>query len=80
MGKAQLHAGMNRILDDGGRMIKRSTVVTFGGPQWSTIKAALQDWENKGYLRVIKDPEFAGDHEDCVEMIARIPLLKVSLP
>jgi hypothetical protein len=69
MGKALLHAGINRILDDGGRVIKKSDLVEFGGTNWSIIKAALGEWQTKGYLRVLKDPEFAHDDDDCVEML-----------
>ena len=69
MGKSSLRAGINRLLDDGVKVITKSTLVVYGGP---TTKAALQDWERKGYLRIIKDLELAEDHEDCVEMLAYI--------
>jgi hypothetical protein len=69
MGKGLLHAAINRLLDDGARHIRRSDIVVFGGSNWSKIKAALTEWEGKGYLRIIKDPEFARDEEVCLEML-----------
>ena len=52
--------------------IPRKTLRVYGENDWPEIKAALREWEGKGYLRVLKDPEDAADEEICVEMLSYI--------
>ena len=72
MGTSLLKAAINRQLDDGAKSITRALLVAAGGGDWTKIKTALAEWEGKGYLRILKDPEFAKDEDVCIEMLKYI--------
>lgn len=59
----------NMVLSNRVSGISRSTIRGYGRDDWPTIKKALSEWEKKGYLKILKDPEFARDDEVCVEFL-----------
>jgi hypothetical protein len=70
MGKVALKSGLNSILDDTAeREITRLTIRAYGGDDWNVINAALADWQSKGFVKILKLPEFAKDGEECVELL-----------
>ncbi len=64
-----LKAGINRTLDDTRRKeITRATVEGYGEGKWNEIMAALYEWENKGYLAILRDPREVQSNDVCVLM------------
>jgi hypothetical protein len=59
----------NMLLSNGVSEITRFPIKVYGREDWTTIKQALSEWERKGYLQKLKDPELAEDHEICVRFL-----------
>jgi len=69
MARIALKNGINAILDDYCKRISRQTIRVYGDANWPSIRAMLGEWESKGYLRILRDPETANDADICVEML-----------
>ncbi|PYJ81636.1 MAG: hypothetical protein DME22_20710 [Verrucomicrobia bacterium] len=68
-----LRNSINRFLDDEKcLLLKAGFVQDCGLNDWQTIRAALKEWESKGYLRILKDPYETARDEICVEMLSYI--------
>lgn len=70
--KRKLKAVINRILDDGGKMIPRSDIEMYGEGDWTAIMSAIKEWESRGLLKIRKDPQTAADQDICLEMLKYI--------
>lgn len=44
-------------------------VATGGEFDWPEIRRKLTEWEEKGFLKIIKDPEICDKDEFCIEML-----------
>lgn len=73
-----LKSSLNRMIDDGPGCplaISEQTLRTCcgagqsWGATWSETKRLLAEWEAKGYLRVLCDPETASPKDACVELL-----------
>ena len=81
MSKGLLKASLNRIIDDGGDnigsplRISEETLRTYcgagasWGESWDEVKRLLAQWEAKGFLRVLCDPESASPKAICIELL-----------
>ena len=68
-----LGGGIDRTLDDTGKTeISKKTLEGYGGPDWSIINQALAEWETRGILKIIKDPEQARSEEIVIKMLCYI--------
>ena len=67
-----LKNGLNGCLDNMFREIPRKTIRVYGEDNWPQVNALLKEWEDKGYLKILRNPETALDDEVCVEMLAYI--------
>lgn len=73
MSKIGLKNGINRGLDEGSTTrFKRASIRAYGENDWKVIKESLLEWEEKGYLKILTDPEQAEDSDDCIEMLGFI--------
>lgn len=76
MGKMALKSGFNSILDDTAeRQITRLTIRAYGGDDWRIINAALAEWQSKGFVKILQQPEFAQDVDVCIEILNYIDQL-----
>lgn len=67
---AALKGNLNlKILSNRIALVQRSSIRIAGRANWPAIKQALSEWQKKGYLKILKDPEFALDDEVCVEFL-----------
>ena len=57
------------VLSNAVNKVSRFSIRTYGRDDWPVIKRALEEWQGKGYLKILKDPEFANDDEVCVEFL-----------
>ena len=81
MRKGLLKASLNRIIDDAGDdigsplRISEETLRTYcgagtgWGKSWNEVKRLLAQWEAKGFLRVLCDPESASPKDICLELL-----------
>jgi hypothetical protein len=66
-----LKAGINRTLDDTREAgITAETLLGFSGGDWKMVKCALKEWESRGLLQVLSDPEQCASDEICVKMLS----------
>ena len=70
--KSLLKAVINRILDDGAKMIVQSDIEMCGKGDWPTIMSAIKEWESRGLLKILKNPEKARNTDICLEMLKYI--------
>ena len=72
MCKKILRAGINRSLDDGAKLMSRKTLWVYAKNNWPVIMNSIKEWEERGILKVLKDPRTANDDDDCLEMLKYI--------
>lgn len=70
--KEILKASINRILDDGRKMILRSDLWVYGESNLPVIMSSLKEWESRGLLKILTNPEKARDDAICIEMLKYI--------
>jgi len=70
--KRQLKSGINDYLDDRVKRIRRSGLATSGNGNWPAIMSALKEWESRGLLKILTNPEKARDDAICIEMLQYI--------
>jgi len=64
------------LLDEGGHdfvgsgygYVPRWAYRIYGRSEWIQIREWLLDWEKRGFLKIIKDPEIAEDDDYCTKM------------
>ncbi len=67
--KEELKRTINRSLDDTrNRFVRRGVLAGGGARNWPEIKRCLAEWEARGLLVLLRDPETASSGEVCVEM------------
>ena len=64
-----LKNGIKSLLSNRVCEITRGVIFTYGGKDWEAIIPCLKEWENKGYLKIIRDPLTSEDNQICVEML-----------
>ena len=60
---------LGHVLSDAADEVTRHTIRTYGRDDWPVIKRALEEWQGKGYLKILKNPESANDDEVCVKFL-----------
>lgn len=75
MNPLELKNGLNRYFLDGenGRFTK-SLLGALGQNDWAAIYRELKKWEDRGLLKILKNPGLAGPDEACIEMVNLIDL------
>ncbi len=74
MSKGLLKASLNRMIDDGPGCplpVSEETLRTYcgAGQSWSETKRLLGEWQAKGFLRLLRDPETASPKDICLELL-----------
>lgn len=64
-----LKAGINRILEGGVQKIKAVHITTYSHGDIEVIDNSLKEWQERGYLRILKPYQDCSPEEHCVEMI-----------
>ncbi len=64
--KSAINSG---ILDGGATLVTRESIRLYGKNDWKSINKALADWESRGILKILKNPETANDDDICIEML-----------
>jgi hypothetical protein len=75
MSKLSLKNGINAFLDNlSGPEISRNLIKVYGDDNWPEINAALAEWEQRGFLKILVPPETAGEDVKCVRMLKYIEI------
>lgn len=72
MCKEILTSGINRILDDGRKILLRSDLLFYGKGNLSVVLSSIKVWESRGLLKILKSPETAAEEDACIEMLKYI--------
>lgn len=67
--KNVLRAGLNRMLEDGYKQIRAKHLYTYSKHDEETILSALDDWEKKNMLRILKPYKECLPDEYCIELL-----------
>ena len=59
---------VNNFVGEGYGYVPRWAYRVYGKGEWEVIREWLADWEKRGFLEVIKDPEHADDDDYCTKM------------
>ena len=70
--KWSLRSWLNRMMEDGTKVIEADKIGVFAHHDNKTITASLSDWEERGLIRIIKHYEECSPEDDCIEMIGFI--------
>ena len=68
MNKKFLSSHLNNFVGSGYAYVWGWALRSYGNSEWDAIREALSEWESKGFLKVLKDPEQCADNEICLEM------------
>jgi len=68
MNKQFLTRNINDFVGSGYGFIPRWAFRVYGESEWTTIRELLADWEERGFLQILKDPETADDNDYCTKM------------
>ena len=68
MNKELLMRSVNDFVGSGYGYVPRWAYRVYGESEWALLREYLADWEKRGFLEVIKDPENAEDDEYCTKM------------
>lgn len=58
--------------DEKVQLLSSEPIQGYGLYDRETIEAALNEWESKGYLTIITNPDCAAPNEICVKMLSYI--------
>ncbi len=72
MNRKTFKDSLNGCLDNMFREIPRKAIRVYGENGWPQINALLKEWQDKGYLKILRNPEIASDDDICVQMLAYI--------
>jgi hypothetical protein len=72
MNKLYLQKNLNDFVGEGYAYVPAWAPIIYGevdvAGHWALVHAALTEWEAKGFLKVLKDPEHCTADELCIEM------------
>lgn len=65
--------GLNNIYAERVKYVEKFTIITYLEPDIMIARSVLEEWENQGYIRIIKSIELCEPMEDCIELLSMIP-------
>lgn len=68
MNKELLMRHINNFVGSGYGYVPRWAYRVYGESEWEKIRALIKDWESRGFLEILCDPEMASDDEYCTKM------------
>jgi len=68
MNKTLLRNHLNNFVGEGCGFIPRWAARLYGESDWASIRAAFEDWQQKGFLTVLNDPESCEDNTIIAKM------------
>jgi hypothetical protein len=70
MNTLALKNGLNRyFLDGDSGLFTKEVIGTLAGNDWSAITVQLEEWQRRGLLRIVKQPDEAKKDDICIEML-----------
>ena len=66
--KSYLMRRVNDFVGSGYGYVPRWAYRVYGRSEWEQIRDLLKDWESRGFLEILKDPETASDDDYCTKM------------
>ncbi|MEM1158052.1 MAG: hypothetical protein AAGH72_07335 [Verrucomicrobiota bacterium] len=63
-----LRRSINDFVGEGYGYIPRWALRVYGKEDWDEIRNLLKEWQESGFLEVLKDPEHCGDDAYCLKM------------
>jgi len=66
--RLELKAGIHRYIEDVSRQIPLKFLKSFSNHDLETMFGSVREWESKGFLRIIRDPETSDDNDICIEL------------
>jgi len=75
MGLLALKNGLNDYFIDGENgLFTKSVLGSLGDNDWPAIIKQLEEWQRRGLLKILKNPEQATNDEFCIEMLDLIDM------
>lgn len=72
--KAVVQSGLNGLYADRVSRVSKNTLMVYAGNDLGVLKQALEEWEQRGFIRRLRDISTAADDEECVELLSFIPV------
>jgi hypothetical protein len=69
MNSVYLQNHLNNFVGEGYGFIPRWALRIYGNEEWIEIRKAISEWEDAGWVEILKDPKSCDDNDLCLKML-----------